>query len=304
MKHLLLALLFVLAGAPWHANAQEDDEGTDAQAPTDTGGVQAASGVPFTARLSVESPMPIVYGDDVVISALISAQAGLDISAVRVRPKGVLQALYQDGGVGKSEGGELPTEGIDCPVGGGSLAAGQSILITCRLTGNAAGWKQLFDWNALLDARNAQMEIVIELRDGVDDTSRYYEYISADFVSPKAHVILGGFFGAALWAFFLTLPVAAAPIATAEPMGWRALLKKMSRSLPGLLVSSGSVIGRVLRSALLGGFTALVLIVIAKGTEGLDPPVSVRIQDFWGGMMIGILSTPLAQWLREKYSSA
>lgn len=304
MKHLVLALLFVLAGAPGLASAQDGDEGIDVQASADAGEVQTASGVPFTARLSVESPMPVVYGDDVVVSVLISAQAGLDISAVRIRPKGVLQALYQDAVAGKDEGGELLEAGVDCPVGGGSLTAGQSIIINCRLTGKAVGWKQLFDWNALLDARNAQMEVVIDLRDGVDDTSRYYESVSADFVSPKAHVILGGFFGAALWALFLTLPVAAAPIATAEPIRWRALLKSISGALPDLLVRSGSVLSRVLRSALLGGFTALVLIVIAKGTEGLDPPVSVRIQDFWGGMMIGILSTPLAKWLREKYASA
>ena len=296
MRNLILVSMLALVSPPGFVYAQDAGETvSDTQASPDDRAIQQASGMPFVARASVDSTMPIVYGDDIVVSLLMTAQAGIDISAVRMRPKGVLRALYEDGSEAKTTGEEVSADGVDCPVGSGNLAEGRSIVITCRLTGKAVGWKRWFDWNALLDARSAQVEIEVELRDGLEDTPKYYQYVSADFVSPKAHVILGGFFGAALWALFLALPLATPSVANAERIGWKSMLKKIARSFPDLLARYGIGAGGVLRRALLGGLTALVLIVVAKGTEGLQPPISVRIQDFWGGMMIGILSTPLGK---------
>ena len=42
---------------------------------------------------------------------------------------------------------------------------------------------------------------------------------------------------------------------------------------------------------------------LAQSTDGMDPPISIRIQDFWGGVVVGLLSIPLSRWIGDQISA-
>lgn len=304
MSRLLSALALIgLLAVVGASSAQEDLDDPLAQLErrkndkaVGSDGAVVADGKPFAATLSIESSMPISYGDDIVIAVQILPQQGIDLQHVRIHPKGQLRSLY---GTPQADGKTEPSPGIECPVGTKNRIGGRSFIVTCRLSGN----DKWFDWNAMLEAKQFQIEIEIALQEQGDLSAAYYENITAEFVSPKAHVILGGFFGAVLWALFLRLSTEPAQVVSGPVQGWRDIWGRAQVNLPNWVAKFGSGTSEVLRRALVGGFTALVLIVVAKGTEGFEPPISIRIQDFWGGMMIGIVSTPLAKWLRDKLAA-
>jgi len=303
MRVVFLALLSYSAGTFAQKEAQLPEQPAEQASkpnpmPSETMKNQAVK--PFTATVTIDSPTPVVVGDDIIVSVRVMANAGIDIHQVNISLKGAMAAIYP-GANGKNEGAGK------CTMGQGNLDAGRAAIINCRLSSPSSGMRKWFRVDSMIDTQNAQVEIEIKLKEGIEEgivtTQNHYEYIGISFVSPKTHVIAGGFFGAILWALFLTLT--AQPVASErKPVaGWRSLRNRAFARLPDRFAALGFGTARVIQRAIIGSITALVLIVLAKSTEGFEPPISIRIQDFWGGMMIGILSTPLAKWLREKLST-
>jgi hypothetical protein len=85
--------------------------------------------------------------------------------------------------------------------------------------------------------------------------------------------------------------------------GWKDLTTRGWAQLPQTSVSAWYTFWRVVRSSLLGGVTAMVLIILAKSSEGFEPPISVNVRDFWGGLLIGLLSVRLSKWVKDKLDS-
>jgi hypothetical protein len=255
---------------------------------------------PFNATLTLNSPSPIVVGDDISVSVRLVANEGIDIERVFISLKGPLSEAY------RSADGSRDAR-VACPLGPKSIAPGRSTMINCRLASDASSIKKLFGLTSMVDTQSAQVEVEIQLKEGLigadSITQNHFEYVSVGFVSPKTHVIAGGFAGAVLWAIFLALTAPATAAERKRFNGWRSLRNRALARLPDHVAAFGLGLATVSQRAVVGSITALVLIVLAKSTEGMEPPISIRIQDFWGGMMIGILSTPLAKWLREKLST-
>lgn len=270
----------------------------------------AATGRPFTARIAIDSSTPINYGDDVVVSIWITPSNGIEMQDVRLQPKGALASIYRSSerapsdplAPGKSESATIA--GVPCRNDLLNRPAGVPFVVSCRLTSYYSGWQRWFDTDALIGSGKQQIEAQIVLQQGVDGQAIYYESAYVDFVSPKSAVILGGFFGALLWAFFLTISQPAPATQPVQVKNWREIFTRANGAMPQAALSASQGIWRILRSSLLGCAVALVLIVMAQSTEGFEPPISVRIQDFWGGMMVGILSVPLAKWIRDKLGAA
>lgn|GEM_PF-6388919 len=307
------------------AATQAADSASDANPAKIEQSVSAAKDfidAPFAVDLSINTMKPVSYGDEIIVSVRLMPHRGFDLLNVKITPKGPLAHMYLKSANGASS--------VECPLGQKHIKDTASFVITCRLPGSTIQPGQWFGSDAFLETKRLNLEVeIITVKDSEFDESRFF-FSSVDFASPKSHVVMGGFLGAILWALFLGLspqtrpagptsvsddratppldPENAAPNAEASStiatlQTWPDLWRQFVVALPRWFIASLRWLVGVSRQALLGGMTALVLIVLAKGTEGFAPPVSVRIQDFWGGLMVGLLCAPLAKWLRDKISA-
>ncbi|WP_046656514.1 hypothetical protein [Lysobacter capsici] len=314
-----------LAHAPaWALQADTPNQASAAVQVQAEPALSGSDGKPFEMKVSVDTPKPINYGDEIAVSVWILPKTEIDLARVIIRPRGPMAYMYK----------ATPAKtdvAVDCPIGASpGKSPNVSFVVVCRLPGRDAQSQQWFGNDAFLETKRVNLEVEIELRTAPGETMSYLGYTSADLASPKSHVVIGGFLGAILWAIFLALSprtklvgstsatpedespmragenndalpaLAAAPVATPT---WSGLWRQFWLNLPGWVSGGLCRMVSLCRHALLGGLTALVLIVVAKGTEGFAPPVSVRIQDFWGGLMVGLLCAPLAKWLRDKISA-
>lgn len=307
-----MTLSVFLAFAPIAAHAQESDNALqpdNVATPVEPLVDGTDPGKPFTARLAIDSRTPVDYGDNVVISVWITPHEILEVKDVRIHPKGDLTTIYQSTERLSPDlsdkklypRGEL-ISGASCRTELTSRPAGVPFVATCQLTNLRSGLLRWFDVSALLGSGRQQVEIEINLQDGTD-TSTYFEFGGVDFVSPKSAVILGGFFGALLWVLFLNMSAPLGTFPLTPIASWKDMFARGMKALPHRSLVFIRKTWLVLRSALLGGATALVLIVMANTTEGFEPPISIRIQDFWGGMMVGLLSVQLSKWIRAKLAT-
>lgn len=66
----------------------------------------------------------------------------------------------------------------------------------------------------------------------------------------------------------------------------------------------GAVALRIVMQSVAGTLCAVVLITLANITDAGSPPIAVSVKDFWGGMVIGLFSVPLAKWVGTKLNNA
>lgn len=116
---------------------------------------------------------------------------------------------------------------------------------------------------------------------------------------PELAVIFGAFVGTMLlvlfstsFSFLQTLPQAPVDLSTLK----KQTLTYLAR-LPIRVVLSA--VEMVLR-AVQGGVVAIILIVLSRSTIEIGAPIAVNVDDFWGGLLVGIFSVPLASWLATK----
>lgn len=317
MNARLQLLRYILSGAMLHALAVPVYAQDDTNPPPETADASATSdadqssgtnstppkngqlpGKPYTARVQVDTRTPVTYGDDVVISIWIAPTDGFNLKEVRLHPKGSLSALYQT--IEKNTSGQS-APGTECRTSVQNARAGIPFVATCRLTGMSSGLERVFNWNAvLLTGDRQQFEVEVEIREGVRGAATYYEFGAVDFVSPMLSVILGGLLGAGLWTLFLPISVPLPAMPSKQVDSWRTLWTGALDATPQLILRWIAFGSSFVRSTLLGGATALVLIVLAKTTEGLDTPIALQVQDLWGGLLVGIFSAPMSKWIRKK----
>lgn len=257
----------------------------------------STSGKPYTSRIQLDTRAPVTYGDDAVISVWVSPTEGFDLNEVRLHPKGVLTSLYAVDET--TEDGMVP--GVPCRTSVQRGRIGIPFVATCRMTSIGSGLQRVFNWKAVpLAGGLQQFEVEVVLADGIDDEARYYEFGSLEFASPLFSVVLGGILGAGLWALFLPVSTPLPTIPTAATDGWRVMARRVAKAAPQIALRWTAFAASVIRSAVLGGATALVLIILARTTEGMDTPIALEVNDLWGGLLVGIFSAPLSKWIRKK----
>lgn len=286
----LAALTIMLCALIGSAIANDEpDTSTAATIKDDSTTKKASPQKPFSAVILIDVRSPITYGDDVVVSLWINPSENFSLKTVEMHPKGILEKLYGQGA---------------CLTSINEAIAGIPLLVTCRLSAASTG---LSNWNtALLTSARQQFEINILIRKGAqeEDTITFYEFGAAEFVSPMFSVILGGVLGAGLWALFLPMSVPRPDIPVLELKSWKLLSAHAWESAPQLAIRWGLFLITLVQSTVLGGVTALVLIILARTSAGLDTPIALQVNDIWGGLLIGIFSTPLSKWIRSKVEKA
>ncbi len=286
---------------------------------------------PFTVRAVVDSRLPATFGDPVLFSIWVTPTSDVEISEIRIHPKGDLRGLYHSSETvdSSSESPESSVESADispesappvspslvlqsksgaeeslpgrsCSVQSYSRRSGQPFFASCELEPAHGRFESWFGWNIFLSPGNQAIDFEIALVASADSKAEFYDTLTVEFVSPKPVIIAGGFFGAMLLAAFTALASPRNQHRKMRAASWRDVWSTSVSSLPAWALATFHAWTRVLRMSLLGGACALVLIVLAQSTEGLSPPISVRVQDFWGGVLIGLMSLPMASWLRKK----
>ncbi len=306
MRHKLLLIAALVFACIASAQEERDAEGERQPAPqaaTDDKDPLAAP--PFTARIEVDNRQPVSYGEDVNVSVWITPHKSLEIEHIRLHPKGNLLALYRSAEQIhkdlRDDNSASVEQGTACRTRELNHRPGVPFVATCGMDSLQNGWRQWFDQNSLLDSGRQRFEIEVALQDAPGAMTAYYEVGSIDFVSPKAAVVLGGFFGALILSLltFAAKPVGNAPVLNS----WKEVATRFWNASPQGVTSFSFGIIDVMRKALLGGVTAMVLIILAKSSEGFEAPLSLHIQDFWGGLLVGLVSVHLANWVLNKINN-
>src|SRR5690606_34471738 len=186
----------------------------------------------------------------------------LSVLRVSAEPTGSLRSIYLTG----PEGGELE-RGIQCALSGTNLAANSTVLANCTLTSRDTGWSNWLSMASLFQSRSGRINVEVLVDDAGTPTS-FSEHVNISLVSPKSHVILGGFFGATMWAIFLTLSAPSPNERRQQVENWQALSDRLRTRAPDVIDRAWLGFMHILKRAFVGGFVALVLIAVAKGTEG------------------------------------
>lgn len=313
IRNVLMGLVLVLFPSIWGSALSQEPE-PELELPevpslvADNLSGPALAKRPFTVRAVVDSRVPSTYSDTLMLSVWITPTEPIALEVVRVHPKGDLVQIYNSFERLPKDAykeGASPTElGLKCRTRENDYAQGLPFFASCEIDAIRTGWRRWVTWNIFMSPGRQKIDIEIAISEGAQETSTYFEAVEIEFISAKPTIILGGFFGAFLLSIFMALSTPIPPDQISPVGGWRELWIRATGPLPHNIMAWARESWRVLRHSLLGGACALVLIVTAQSTEGFSPPISVRIQDFWGGVVVGLLSVPLAKWLRDKLAAS
>jgi hypothetical protein len=211
------------------------------------------------------------------------------IIKVMVKPVGVLSRDYR--------------ENATCIFAEQGIRAGQTIAVPCilypkddsirkRLT---PGLEAIFARTIILQA-----QVGYKAQDG-DDSASITTRIPV--VPPLVAVFYGGMVGALMLALFRGLApfLKVLPTFTRRtPFSWRELLERAYQTT-GLALSFVLVTTAWL---VLGGICAMMIIILTKASTGDLSPIKVEINDFIGGVLVGLLSFPVVKWLQKRLAFA
>ena len=234
----------------------------------------------------------LAYGDPIVLTVRITpTQKATAFSDLDLVPLGDLAAIY--GPPGDKQGNDKAT----CILKSSELVgAGATAVATCQLV--AVEGRRLWRPATWLLAPGAQ-RVLVEIP-AVGDAAEaipYYEEVSITFRAPLAAIFMGGLAGALLLALFTAVKErASAPVVPLVVDDWDSFVGA-ARQFAGWLLSLLPRIWKLILQTVMGGICAIILILLAQSTEGLNPPISIKIQDFWGGIVVGLFSIPMSRWI-------
>lgn len=251
------------------------------------------SAKPYAAEVTVDGSVA-TYFDPLEVTVRITPISDTEFSRIRLLPQGVLARMYPiDAPAEADSGGEV---GVDCRFGPSNRLKERPFIATCMLE-PLPGWGRVTTAELLTRPGTQRLTVEVGVVEGGAEVL-YYEELSHAFAAPKEGVVLGGFIGAVVLALLLALQVRSSrDVVTFESWGAvRTEAKRLPLRALGLIPFGWDV----LLKSMLGGVCAMVLIVLAETTEGAASPLSLRVQDFWGGVLVGLFSVPLAQWMVER----
>jgi len=257
-----------------------------------SGGADAGEGKrQFTVAVVGAASGTLAYGDPIVLTVRIMPIQKTAFSDLELSPLGDLAAIY--GPSRDKEGNDKATCVFDGPV---LVDAAATLVATCQLV--AIEGRPLWSpatW--LLAPGRQQVSVKIPVVGKKAEEIPYYEEVPITFRAPLAAIFLGGLTGALLLALFTVVKERAdAPVVPLVVKNWVSFVDA-ARLFGGWLMSLLPQIWRMLLQTVMGGICAVILILLAQSTEGLSPPISIKIQDFWGGVVIGLFSIPLSRWI-------
>ena len=266
-----LTLSSVIALFAGIATAQET------QAPNDKG---------FTVEIKQPATDNLTYGDPIVIVVSIRTTRSLELGDLSLVPLGSLASVY--GPPAKWEGRTCNTYRPE------RIEAGIQIYSTCQLKATD-GWKFWKPSTWILAP--ATQRLALEIPVTIDTKTPHYEEIVLPFKAPLESIAIGGLIGALLLAIFTTIKgQLSKQLESVNIESWRDASGVLLR-FGSWVVALAPQLWRTILTAIMGAICALILILLAQVTDGINPPVSIRVQDFWGGIVVGLFSIPLSQWL-------
>lgn len=273
------------------------------------GGQQTVLAKPYAAEVTMDGSA-VTYFDPIEVTVRITPISDTEFSRIRLVPQGVLARMYPTNAAVENEGeageagevresgevaevAEVAEVGVDCRFGPSNRLKERPFIATCMLE-PLPGWGQVNSLELLTRPDTQRLTVEVVVVEAGEDVV-YYEELSHPFAAPKEAVVLGGFLGTVGLALLLALQARSSrEVTTFE--SWAAVGAEAKR-LPLRALGLIPFAWDVLLKSMLGGVCAMVLIVLAETTEGAASPLSLRVQDFWGGVLVGLFSVPLAQWM-------
>jgi len=271
---LLCALLFHISGHAQPAQRSQPTESLDR---------------PFTVVVVGSNPEGLAYGDPIVFSVRVSGvKQKTEFSDFEPIALGEISDLYRNGGENEHRACQLN--------GPSTIESGGEMVATCQLYAmdGMRFWRPSAWW---LTPKQQRISVKIPVVGKNANTIPHYHEISLHFKASLDAVLAGGLAGAFLLALFGAVKERAYVKYERFEFSSRRSISLILWELLSWLVSLPVKLWVVVLQTLMGGICALILILLAQSTEGLNPPISIKVQDFWGGVVIGLFSIPLSKWI-------
>lgn len=155
-----------------------------------------------------------------------------------------------------------------------SLAPGQSLQLRGELK-----FKTDQEWQRYFHTTQAY-ELMVDATWSDNSKSGIRQPVS--MLSSPLAVVTGGILGALLLTLFTHL----SPLLRTQPENTGK--------------TAGALLWSMLVSSLMGAILAMMIIAITRATASATLPVAIKVDDFVGGLMVGMLSHVLIPWLAEK----
>lgn len=245
---------------------------------------RALDPVEFIVTLSLPMAPPPADGEGDP-DAVQPSRPRLALMSLDVRPAGLLATDYQ--------------EHAQCVFQQQGLSAGQQLEVPCFLypTSNRISDKLLPSLGALF-AKSLILEAELQ-------TMQNNERHDSNAVSrltllpPLVAVFYGGMVGALMLAVFRALAPFRHGLSRNPPR-----LPRSGTELVRICLSRLVLLGRALLVTgawlVLGGVSAIMIIILTKASTGDLSPIQVEINDFVGGVLVGLLSFPVVTWLEQR----
>lgn len=163
---------------------------------------------------------------------------------------------------------------VECPVTGAQVLVAEHIWeLPCRLEMKPG----LYLFNA---------EIVVRVKLKGTTSEEFQHYLRVRVRAPEYSIFVGGAVGSLMLGLFAWLSAIIARV-----RGRQAL-----QAAPEVL----SIIAISIRGALMSA----MLLALTGATEASASPIQLTVLDFSGGVLVGMLSVPLAQWLASILSTS
>lgn len=229
----------------------------------------AAAGAASMATLSIDADKTAVFGQPLPLILVIRNNAaakgsGITPQSIKVIPIGRLADVYEDLDIS------------DSATGFTAILPGETLQLRKQLA-----LKKDQRWQRYFHTTQAY-EVMVEATWA--DNSQAATRQPVTMLSSPAAVICGGILGALL----LTLFTGLYPLLRSRP-------KNIEETTADLIWS-------MFASSLMGAILAMLIIAITRGTSSITLPVVIKVEDFVGGLMVGMFSHVLAPWLAEKLS--
>jgi len=176
------------------------------------------------------------------------------------------------------------------------LAATQTVSVVCELKARRVPLVVFLN-------REGQYRLVADVMIAALDDPIPSSPLSVKLDMPEIAVVYGALVGSILLVMFSTAYsyLRSLPEVPSDMSALKSQVTSFLLRFPIRLVLA--MIEMTLRTVQ-GAVVAIILIVMTRTTTDIGAPIAVRVDDFWGGLVVGIFSVPLANWLADKLALA
>lgn len=213
-----------------------------------------------------DSTNPRVGDEKISVMLLASSTTGISISEVTAEFTGPPRAFYDK---------------TNCEImGQGNIDLGSSLPITCGFQGH---FDTLGAQISKVFVPASEYKLLVRYKRAAD-SANYSSIVDLKVAAPVSSVFAGGVAGSILCVIILALT------ATLRQQRRTETAKRPFRARNGK---------ELVYFALRGGLVAICLIYISKVATGSAVPIAVDIKDFYGGIVVGLFSIPLSEWVSD-----